>query len=50
MVRGNSVDGGGDERRLADRLLDRKYFLKVIATWLRKANPRERAMIRIELS
>src|SRR5690242_4655704 len=38
----------GEERRIADRLLDRKYFLKVIANWLRKISPRERAMIRIQ--
>lgn len=38
----------GDERQMADRLLDRKYWLKVIANWFRKVSPRERAMIRIQ--
>jgi PPOX class probable F420-dependent enzyme len=38
----------GDERRAADRLLDRKYFLKVIANWFRLIKPRPRAMIRIQ--
>lgn len=38
----------GDERRAADRLLDRKYFLKVISNWFRKIKPRPRAMIRIQ--
>lgn len=37
----------GDERQLADKALDRKYWLKVIANWFRKVSPRERAMIRI---
>jgi hypothetical protein len=37
----------GDERDAADRLLDRKYFLKVIANWLRRNRPDARAMIRI---
>jgi PPOX class probable F420-dependent enzyme len=35
------------ERDLADRLLDRKYFLKRLANWFRRVSPRERAMIRI---
>lgn len=40
----------GDERRTADRLLDRKYFLKMIANWFRVIKPRPRAMIRIQPS
>ncbi len=38
----------GDERLVADRLLDRKYFLKVIFNFLTKINRHERAMIKIE--
>jgi PPOX class probable F420-dependent enzyme len=38
----------GDERRAADRLLDRKYFLKVIFNVLTKMNRHKRAMIKIE--
>lgn len=38
----------GDERLAADRLLDRKYFLKVIFNLLTKINRHRRAMIRIE--
>ncbi len=54
-VTGPWVDGRaslieGDERRTADRLLDRKYFLKILANWFRRISPRERAMIRIEPS
>ena len=37
----------GDERRVADRLLDRKYFLKVIFNFLTKINRHTRVMIRI---
>jgi len=37
----------GAERDTADRLLDRKYFLKVIFNWLRRNQPNARAMIRI---
>jgi uncharacterized protein len=52
-VTGAWVDGTasiieGDERRTADRLLDRKYFLKVIANWFRTIKPHPRAMIRIQ--
>lgn len=38
----------GDERRAADELLDRKYFLKVIFNFLTKINRHTRAMIKIE--
>ena len=37
----------GAERDTADKLLDRKYFLKVIFNWLRRNRPDARAMIRI---
>ena len=51
-VTGPWVDGTasiiqGDERQVADRLLDRKYFLKKIFNWLTRINRHERAMIRI---
>jgi PPOX class probable F420-dependent enzyme len=38
----------GDERLAADRLLDRKYFLKVIFNFLSRINRHRRAMIKIE--
>jgi uncharacterized protein len=38
----------GDERLAADKLLDRKYFLKVIFNVLVKMNRHKRAMIKIE--
>ena len=38
----------GDERLTADRLLDRKYFLKKILNLLTKINRHERAMIKVE--
>ena len=38
----------GDDRFAADRLLDRKYFLKVIINLLSRINRHERAMIKIE--
>jgi PPOX class probable F420-dependent enzyme len=38
----------GEERRAADKLLDRKYFLKVIFNVLTRLNRHERAMIKIE--
>lgn len=38
----------GEERLAADRLLDRKYFLKVIFNVLTRLNRHERAMIKIE--
>jgi len=37
----------GEERRAADRLLDRKYFLKRISNVFRKFRPHERAYIKI---
>ena len=37
----------GDERRDADRLLDRKYFLKVVFNFLTRINRHKRVMIRI---
>ena len=37
----------GEERLVADRLLDRKYFLKVIFNVLTKINRHQRAMIKI---
>ena len=52
-VTGPWVDGtasiiDGEERRAADRLLDRKYFLKVIFNFLTRINRHERAMIKIQ--
>jgi PPOX class probable F420-dependent enzyme len=52
-VRGEWVEAtasivDGDERLTADRLLDRKYFLKKILNILTKLNRHARAMIRIE--
>jgi PPOX class probable F420-dependent enzyme len=38
----------GEERRAADRLLDRKYFLRLILNLIVKINRRKRAMIRID--
>jgi PPOX class probable F420-dependent enzyme len=38
----------GDERLVADKLLDRKYFLKKIFNFLTRINRHTRAMIRIE--
>ena len=51
-VTGPWVDGSaaiieGEERQVADRLLDRKYVMKRLANWFRKVSPRARAMIRI---
>ena len=40
----------GDERIAADRLLDRKYFLKVVFNFLSRINRHERAMIKIEVA
>jgi uncharacterized protein len=37
----------GEERRVADKLLDRKYFMKVILNLLTRLNRHERAMIKI---
>jgi uncharacterized protein len=38
----------GDERLVADQLLDRKYFLKKIFNFLTRINRHKRAMIKIE--
>ena len=38
----------GDDRLVADRLLDRKYLLKVIFNFLSRINRHKRAMIKIE--
>ncbi|HEV2985951.1 MAG TPA: PPOX class F420-dependent oxidoreductase [Vicinamibacterales bacterium] len=38
----------GDERLTANRMLDRKYFLKVIFNFLSKINRHKRAMLKIE--
>ena len=40
----------GDERLAADRLLDRKYFLKKLFNFLTRINRHKRAMIKIEPS
>jgi PPOX class probable F420-dependent enzyme len=40
----------GDERIAADRLLDRKYFLKMIFNVLSRINRHKRAMIKIEVA
>ena len=52
-VKGPWVDGRativeGEERRVADKLLDRKYFLKVIFNVLTKINRHQRAMIKVQ--
>jgi PPOX class probable F420-dependent enzyme len=38
----------GSERLAADRLLDRKYFLKALFNFLSRINRHKRAMIKIE--
>ena len=38
----------GDERLVADKLLDRKYFLKKLFNFLTRINRHARAMIKIE--
>ncbi len=38
----------GDERLAADKLLDRKYFLKKLFNFLSRINRHKRAMIKIE--
>ena len=38
----------GDERLAADKLLDRKYFLKKLFNFLSRINRHERTMIKIE--
>lgn len=51
-VKGPWLDGTasfveGDERLAADRLLDRKYFLKLIFNLLTKINRHKRTMIKV---
>jgi len=53
-VKGVFIDGtaqiiDGEERRIADKLLDQKYFLKKIFNFLTKINRHQRAMIKIEV-
>ena len=53
-VKGEWLDGTasiveGDERLVADQLLDRKYFLKVVFNVLTRLNRHKRAMIRIDV-
>lgn len=38
----------GDERRVADKLLDRKYPLKVVFNFLSKINRHKRTMLKIK--
>jgi PPOX class probable F420-dependent enzyme len=52
-IKGPWLDGtasqvDGDERLVADRLLDRKYFLKKIFNFLSRINRHTRAMIKVE--
>lgn len=52
-VKGSWMDGTaslieGEERLTADKLLDRKYFLKVIFNLLTKLKRHQRAMIKIQ--
>ena len=52
-IKGPWLDGTaslveGDDRLAADRLLDRKYFLKKIFNVLTKINRHQRAMIKVE--
>ena len=54
-VKGPWLDGTasfveGDERIAADKLLDRKYFLKVLFNFLSRINRHKRAMIRVDLA
>ena len=51
-VKGGWVDGtasfvDGEERQMADKLLDHKYFLKIIFNFLTKINRHKRAMIKV---
>ena len=52
-IKGPWLDGTasfieGDERLAADKLLDRKYFLKKIFNFLTRINRHKRTMIKIE--
>jgi PPOX class probable F420-dependent enzyme len=54
-VKGPWLDGTaslveGDERLAADKLLDRKYFLKVIFNLLVRINRHQRAMVKIKVA
>ena len=53
-VKGEFVDGRaeiitGPEEKMADKLLDQKYFLKKIFNFMTKINRHKRAMIRMEV-
>ena len=53
-VKGEFIDGRaeiitGPEEKMADRLLDQKYFLKKIFNFMTKINRHKRAMIRMEV-
>ncbi len=52
-VKGEFIDGHaqiitGEEEKMADKLLDQKYFLKKIFNFMTKINRHKRAMIRME--
>jgi len=54
-IKGPWLDGkasfvDGNERLAADKLLDRKYFLKRIFNFLTRINRHKRAMIKIEMA
>lgn len=51
-VKGEYMDGtasliDGDERWAADKLLDKKYFLKKIFNFMTKINRHQRAMVKV---
>jgi|SRR3954447_3211087 uncharacterized protein len=51
-VRGEFLEGTGsvvtgDEQKAADKLLDKKYFLKKVFNFLTKINRHQRAMIKV---
>jgi len=53
-VKGEFIDGRaqiitGEEEKMADKLLDQKYFLKKIFNFMTKINRHKRAMIRMEV-
>jgi len=53
-VKGPFMDGTatlieGEERVAADKLLDKKYFLKKIFNWASKLGRHKRAMIKVEV-
>lgn len=54
-VEGAFLDGraqiiSGDEEKMADRLLDQKYFFKKIFNFTTKINRHKRAMIRVDVT